>query len=368
MRYIMVKKINILLVLLLLFISVSAVSAADNLNETMVSSDETIDDLSISDDVISDDTGKEVLSSVSHTVNKSNYNSYFNSGGKLFASSVNDGDTINIDGAFSGKNFIFEKQVNVVGTDSNSLENCVFTFNSKASGSIVSNLNINNNKDYNYGVFLNGASNCLITGCTIQNTGASAYTICVANNANYNNVTNNKLTTYGITYGHGTRSTPPLILSGAHYNYIANNDIQCDDANAIYLSSYSGGPLNGGNSNFNIIYNNTIKYNVLPTSWSFGIQIMGTDNKIDSNTVIGGYRGVSTSGSRNTIVNNKIINITGADFNNPGVVSGGETAIVASSYSIVANNSVLNARVSSTNSGISVLDHSIVENNTIQVL
>ena len=368
MRYIMVKKINILLVLLLLFISISAVSAANNLNETMVSSDETIDDLSISDDVISDDTSKEVLSSASHTVNESNYNAYFNSGGKLIASSVNDGDTINIDGAFSSKNFIFEKRVNVVGTDSNSLENCVFTFYSKASGSIISNLNINNNKEYNYGVFLNGASNCLITGCTIKNTGASAYTICVANNANYNNVTNNKLTTYGITYGHGTRSTPPLILSGAHYNYVANNDIQCDDANAIYLSSYSGGPLNGGNSNFNIIYNNTIKYNVLPTSWSFGIQIMGTDNKIDSNTVIGGYRGVSTSGSRNTIVNNMIINITGADFNNPKVESGGETAIVASSYSIVANNSVLNARVSSTNSGISVLDHSIVENNTIQVL
>ncbi len=368
MRYIMVKKINILLVLLLLFISVSAVSAADNLNETMVSSDETIDDLSISDDVISDDTGKEVLSSVSHTVNKSNYNSYFNSGGKLIASSVNDGDTINIDGDFSDKNFIFEKQVNIVGTDSNSLENCVFTFNSKASGSTVSNLNINNHKEYNYGVFLNGASNCLITGCTIKNYGASAYTICVANNANYNNVTNNKLTTSGITYGHGTRSTPPLILSGAHHNYIANNDIQCDDANAIYLSSYSGGPLNGGNSNFNIIFNNTIKYNVLPTSWSYGIQIMGTDNKIDSNTVIGGYRGISTSGSRNTIVNNIIINVTGADFNNPKIESGGETAIVASSYSIVANNSVLNAKISSTNSGISVLDHSIVENNTIQVL
>ena len=83
MRYIMVKKINILLVLLLLFISISAVSAANNLNETMVSSDETIDDLSISDDVISDDTSKEVLSSASHTVNESNYNAYFNSGGKL---------------------------------------------------------------------------------------------------------------------------------------------------------------------------------------------------------------------------------------------------------------------------------------------
>ena len=32
-----------------------------------------------------------------------------------------------------------------------------------------------------------------------------------------------------------------------------------DDANGIYLSSYEGGPLKGGDSNYNFIYNNTIK-------------------------------------------------------------------------------------------------------------
>ena len=67
--------------------------------------------------------------------------------------------------------------------------------------------------------------------------------------------------------------------------------MEADDANGIYLSSYSGGPLKGGDSNFNIIYKNTIHYNVLATSWAYGIQVMGNDNIIDSNTVIGGYRG-----------------------------------------------------------------------------
>lgn len=95
---------------------------------------------------------------------------------------------------------------------------------------------------------------------------------------------------------------------------------------------------------------------------------MGADNIIDSNTVIGGYRGVSTSGARNTIINNRIINVTGADFNNPGAEVGGETAIVASSNAVVVNNTILNARILSTSSGISALDNSIIENNTVQVL
>lgn len=354
---------------MLLFISISAVSAADDLNATLESSDETFHDLSISDEIISDDTtNNEVLTSSSHTVNADNYNNYFNKKGELVSTDVKQGDIINVDGDFSKVNFTFRVPVNIVGSSSNNLQNCVFTLYDGASGSNISNLNIANTNNYNYGVFLNGASNCLIKGCTIVNTGASSYAICIANNANYNNVTDNKLTCYGLTYGHGTRSTPPLIISGAHYNNIANNDIGCDDANAIYLSSYSGGPLNGGESNYNVIYNNTVKYNVLPTSWSFGIQIMGKNNIIDSNTVIGAYRGVSTSGAGNTIINNKIINITGADFNNPTVEAGGETAIVGSYSSVVVNNTVLNARLTSSSSGISVLDNSIVENNTVQVL
>lgn len=363
------RKINILLVLLLLLVSVGAVSAADDLNDTIASDDEAVDGLAVSDEIVHDDSNdKEVLTSASHTVNSSNYNKYFSSGGELVSKDVKSGDTINIEGNFTKKNFIFKIPVNIVGSQSNNLKNCIFTLYADASGSTVSNLNIANTIDYTYGIFLNGASNCLITGCTIINTGASSYTVCVGNNANHNNVTDNRLTAYGLTYGHGTRSTSPVIISGAHYNYIANNMIECDDANAIYLSSYSGGPLNGGNSNFNVIYNNAIKYNVLPTSWSYGIQIMGTDNVIDSNTVIGAYRGVSTSGARNVIVNNKIINITGADFNNPGVEAGGETAIVASSNAIVANNTILNARLSSSSSGISALDGSVIENNIVQVL
>lgn len=359
----MFKKINMILILLLLLVSITAVSASDDLNDT-VSSDESIE-LSTSDN--SDVVSEEVLTSNSHTVTPTTYKNYFENG-VLISTSVNEGDTLNIDGVFSNKTFSFKKQVNVVGSSTNVLKNCIFMFYNGASGSTISNLNINNSEDYKCGVFLNGASNCVISGCTIKNNGMSSYAIGIGNNANHNNVTDNKLTTFGITYGHGTRSAPPLVISGSHYNYIANNKIICDDANGIYLSSYPGGYFNGGHSNFNIIYNNSIKYNVLPTSWSYGIQIMGSNNTINSNRVIGAYRGISTSGTGNIIINNKIINLTGADFNNPSVEIGGEYGIVAALYSTVINNTIKNAKIIPTGSGISALDYSIIKNNTVEVI
>jgi len=363
----MIKKINILLVLLLLLVSIGAVSAADDLNDTISSDDGTVLEEVASEDVVASDS-EDIVSANSHTVNKSNYYNYFDaSTGELKDSSASEGDTINLEGDFSNLKFVFKKSVNVVGKDNVRLSNCMFTFSDGASGSSISKLNIFNTKETTYGIFLNGVSYCTIQDCFINNTGASSYAVCIANSANYNNVTHNNLNAYGITYGHGTRSTPPLLISGAHYNYIANNLIGCDDANAIYLSSYSGGPLKGGNSNFNLIYNNTIKYHVLPTSWSYGIQLMGANNTVDSNRIIGAYRGVSSQASGNIIINNWIINMTGADYNHPNIEVGGDIGIVGGTYSTIANNTILNARILSSGAGISVLDHSTVENNIVQI-
>ncbi len=362
----MVKKINFILVLLLLLVSVGAVSAADDANNT-VGVDEAIDDISDSNEVLTSDVVDEVVSSTSnsYTINESSYSTYFNSNGET-SSLVKSGDTINIDGQISNKNFTFKTPVNVVGTSSNNLKNCIFTFYSGASGSNISSLKIANTINYHYGIFLNGVSKCVIKSCIINNRGTSSYAICVANGANYNNVTDNKISTAGPKEGYATWSTTPLLVSGSHYNYIANNNVACDDVNAIYLSSYSGGPLKGGNSNFNTIYNNTVKYNVLPTSWAYGIQLMGSNNIVDSNTVIGAYLGIS--GSNCLIVNNKIINITGADYNHIGTEVGGDGAIAVGSDSIVRNNTIINAKISSTGAGISINKNCIVQDNFVQVV
>ena len=358
----MIKKINILLVLLLLFISISAVSAADDLNET-IGSDEAILDSEV---IASDEINNEKVSSDNiYSVNSSNYATYFNDDGQA-TSAVKSGDTISIEGDFSKKNFTFKTPVNIVGLEENKLENCIFTFYGDASGSNVSSLNIINTIDYHYGIFLNGASNCLITGCTIVNKGLSSYPICVANNANYNNVTDNYLKAYGIREGYDTWSIFPLVISGSHYNYIANNQLECQDANGIYLSSFSGGPLKGGNSNFNIIYNNIVHYNVLPTSWSYGIQLMGLNNTVKANKIIGAFLGIS-GGQNSLIIDNSIINITGADYNHIGVEVGGDGAISAAKGSIVRNNTIINAKVMATGAGISVSDDCTVEDNYIEV-
>ena len=355
----MIKKINILMLLLLILLSIGAVSAVDNLDVSIDSNNTASDVLEISD--------AEVFSEDSHTVTQDTYGLYFDRNGNLIKTTVNEGDTIYLDGSISDLKFTFDKKVNIVGTSSNNMKNSMITLLNGASGSSIVNLNIANTKAQTYGIFLNTASNCKIENCHISNTGQASYCICLANGANYNEVINNNITCYGVTYGHGTRSTPPLILSGSHYNYVANNHVEADDANGIYLSSYSGGPLNGGQSNFNTIFNNTVHYNVLPTSWSYGIQIMGANNTIKSNKVIGGYRGVSTAGSGNIIIENTIINITGADYNNLGVETGGEFAIVGSYDSIVANNTVIAAKVISTGSGITAIDGSVVENNWVNV-
>ena len=219
------KKISFILALLLLLVTIGTVSAADDLNDTIASDDKAI---------LEEVTQEDVLTSNSHTINKTNYDSYFNpSTGELKDSTINDGDTINLDGSFSNVNFVFNKSVNIVGTSKNSLKGCTVTLNNGASGSSISMLNIYNSAQYKYGIFLNGATNCLVQGCFVNNTGASAYAICLGNGANYNNITNNNFHEYGITYGHGTRSTSPILISGSHYNYIANNDITCWDANGI---------------------------------------------------------------------------------------------------------------------------------------
>ncbi len=366
----MSNKFKILVLLLLLLLSVSAVSAADDINETLNSDEAVSDTLEISEDnddgVLEQSADEEVLSAPkSYTVSASTYSRNFDNNGNFVRSGVNPGDNIKLSGSFSNKNFIFNMPLNVIGVSSD-LRSCTVTLLSGASGSTVTNLNIQNNGKRAVGIFLNSASNCVIDNCVIRNTGEAAYCICVANKSNYNNITNNQLTAYGVTYGHGSRSTSPLLVTGSHYNYITRNIVEADDANGIYLSSYGDAPM-GGNSNYNTIFRNTVHINVLPTSWCYGIQVMGSRNTIKYNTVIGAYRGISTDGTGNNIYYNSIVNLTGADFNHPNVETGGEYGIVGSYQSQIVGNEIINSKIINTGAGISGTDDAIINKNTVIV-
>ena len=365
----MFKKFNLAIFVLIFFVLIGSVSAVDD-NAT------DMDDVALPADeamAVEEIPVDEALeTSGSHTINSGNYLNYFDNKGNLVPSTVNDGDTIYLEGSFSNCKFTFSKPVNIVGTSTNNLKNSVVTILKGGSGSSITGLNIANTNDNTFGIFINSASYCSIQNCFINNTGVASHCIAVGNGANYNNITDNFVACYGITYGHGgTRSTTPLIVSGSHYNSIINNYALCDDANGIYLSAYNHDPLKGGVCNYNVVYNNTVEYNekILVTSWAYGIQVMGGNNIIDSNKVIRGFRGISTSsGKNNTITNNVIVNLTAADYNNLGVPVGGEYGIVGTPDSIIVNNSVINSRIIATGAGLSIIDNSIAENNFIEVL
>ncbi|AMD18284.1 hypothetical protein TL18_09820 [Methanobrevibacter sp. YE315] len=365
----MSKKIKIFVLLLLILLSIGAVSAADDINTTLSSDNSISDTLEISDnnDNVLEQSSDEVVLSApkTYTVSSSNYASNFDNEGNFIREGVNPGDTIKLSGAFSDCNFIFDKSLNIIGVSSN-LKNSKITLLSGASGSTVSNLNIQNNGQRAVGIFLNSASNCVISNCVIKNTGEAAYCICLANNSNYNNVTNNELTAYGVTYGHGSRSTTPLLVTGSHHNNLISNNVEADDANGIYLSNFGTSPM-GGNSNYNTIMRNTVHINVIPTSWCYGIQVMGDRNTIKYNTVIGAYRGISTDGTANKIFYNTIVNLTGADYNNLNVVTGGEFGIVGSYESQIVGNEIINSKVINTGAGISGTDNTIINNNKVTI-
>ncbi len=360
----MVKNIKFSLILLLLvFVSLGAVSAAEDVNAT--ADNNIILDSAISDEPVSYNSYSNsdvITAAVSHNVTSSNYGNYFDNKGNLKSSAVNSGDTMNLDGSFSNKNFILNKQLNVVGTSTNNMKECSVVLVSGASGSEVSHLNIVNTGTDKQGVFIKGATNCNIHDNKITCSGTSSFPIALNPGSNYNTISHNVISSSGDTGVHG-KSLCSIVLGGANYNTIISNSINVADANAIYGSAYDSGSFVGGKSYNNIISNNTIKTTVVPTSWNYAIQIMGSNTTIESNVIIGAYRGVSTDGSA-IVRNNKIINSTGVDFNTGDLV-GGDYAIVVAGNSTISNNIIQNALL--TGAGISAADNSVISDNVVDV-
>ena len=103
-----------LILLFLLVISLSAVSASDNVtndNEIMQTSDISIySNNSYSE--VNDYSDSNDINSIAneYSISSSNYNSYFDSNGNILSSSgINDGDTIKLTGTFNDVNFVISK-------------------------------------------------------------------------------------------------------------------------------------------------------------------------------------------------------------------------------------------------------------------
>lgn len=100
---------------------------------------------------------------------------------------------------------ILNKQLNVVGTSTNSMRDCTVVLLSEASGSTVSHLNIVNNGVDKQGVFIVGATNC--------------------------NVHDNKITCLWVS------SFPIALNPGSHHNIISNNIISSSGDTGIHNKS-----------------------------------------------------------------------------------------------------------------------------------
>lgn len=342
----MIKKINMLLIFLLLFIiSLGAVSASDDLNETVA-----INEI---------DSGDNILTASQYDVTSANYGQYFSSKGEL-SSIVKDGDTLTLSGDFSDKDFTINKQITLQG-NGGTISNGIIRLNTGASGSVIHDLKIRNTEDFHQGIYLVGADNCEIYNNDIRNTGQSSYPIAIIEEANNNNIHDNFLKGSGESYGHGTRSVPIILVGRSNDNTIADNNIESGDANAIYLSSYNGGEFKGGESYNNIIRGNTIRYTVNVTSWSYGIQLMGGNNTVDSNKIYGAYRGVSSSNFPFNKVINNIIYVAGTDFSSHAV-TGGDYGIAVAANATIRNNTVNGGFIGAAISGG---DGSVIENNYV---
>ncbi|WP_296807208.1 right-handed parallel beta-helix repeat-containing protein [uncultured Methanobrevibacter sp.] len=342
----MIKKINMLLIfLLLLIVSLGAVSAADDLNETIA-----INEI---------DNGDNILTASEYDVTSATYGQYFSSSGEL-SSIVKSGDTLTLSGDFSGKDFIINKQITLQG-NGGTISNGIVRLNSGASGSVIHDLKIRNTENFHQGIYLVGADNCEIYNNDIQNGGQSSYPIAIIEEANNNNIHDNTLKGYGASYGHGTRSVPIILVGRSNDNIIADNNIESGDANAIYLSSYNGGEFKGGESYNNIIRNNVINYMVNVTSWAYGIQLMGGNNSVDSNKIYGAYRGVSSSNFPFNKVINNIIYVSGTDFSSHAA-TGGDYGIAVAANATIRNNTVNGGFIGAAISGG---DGSVIENNYV---
>lgn len=184
----------------MVFITLGAVSAAEDVNTT--ADNNLISDSAVSYEPISYNYFSDsdiMTASVSHSVSSSNYGTYFDNEGNLKSSSVNSGDTMNLDGSFSGKKFILNKQLNVVGTSTNSMRDCTVVLLSEASGSTVSHLNIVNNGVDKQGVFIVGATNCNVHDNKITCSGVSSFPIALNPGSHHNIISNNIISSSGDT-------------------------------------------------------------------------------------------------------------------------------------------------------------------------
>ncbi|MGN1363465.1 MAG: right-handed parallel beta-helix repeat-containing protein [Methanobrevibacter sp.] len=393
------NKLLIVLIVLITVLSIGSISASDNndssfqtlgshsdFNSTDVSSLSSSQDVSSdvsslsssqeasnndsssnSKSVVSDSINSLDISSTNKTVKSktidispNKYSTYFDENGNI-KSGISSGDTLDLSGIFTNKNFNINMPLTITSSSNNAfLRNCTILLLSGSDGSNISNIKFSNNRSFTPGVWINGTHDIIVNNINYYGNGRSAYSVYIQNSTKCT-LSNSKIKTEtGVDNQSWTH--PGICLSASNYNTILNNDIEVGDNVGIYGSYYNDKKY----SDNNFIIGNKIRTVIdNPTSWNYAIQMMGSNNLIENNTIIGSYRGISATMSNNTVRGNTIINITGVDFGNKTLITGGDDAIIVNINSIVENNKIINVYAQY---AISIGGNCIVRNNTINNL
>lgn len=360
---------SILALIVILFLSLSAVSASENIDLVTNATDSAIDDtIAIPDssndlsssfndsnheitdnDLITDtnDLDDEIaspkesekiessneepdtLSAEPIIIDSSSYSQYFDSNGKIKSGTLKDGDTIKIK-SISDKIFTIDKRLNIISDDGASLSNCLIRLVKGSSGSVLENLKIVNTKEkitgsnyYLSGISIIDSSENTIRNSIINVSVHKCFAIMMSN-ASYNKIINNTLIS-------GLSSTIPMTASS--YNEIRGNHIESEYTNMIYQSAYGNGdfmPIEDEVCSGNIIANNYLKSrNGTYNSYCYAIYLMqsasGPGAVIANNTLEDVYHAIMVDASNTLIYNNTISNVGG-----PSAISvGGDNVTIA---------------------------------------
>lgn len=288
--------------------------------------------------------------------NESQYSTYFNGSGNIISGKLKAGDTLDFSGNFNSKTFIINIPLKITSSDKTAkFTNCNFKIVKGSQGTNITNLKASMNKLSTPIIDVFNVSDIIIANCDFFSNATGSYGI-LFNTVNRSSITNNKIQTTCYVNGWGHPSA--IVLSGTFYNNISNNNVITNDSNGIYLTGFLGGGTmgqTGGVNAYNTIFNNTVHSirgidgndnNLLPSSFTYGIQIMGANNEVIKNTIYNVYRGIGTTQAGNKIINNSIYNIHGNWYSGNTNDTGGDYAIYATVNSIVKDNIILDSKVS----------------------
>ena len=349
-----------------------------NDNSDVVSSVDTEDTISDADNIGND--GKDSqgeknnlkASNLASTYKfkSSNYATYFDSNGNIISGKLKSGDVLDFSGTFSSRKFIINIPLTLTSTDGTAkFTNCAFTFIKGSDGSTISNLDAKQIKNEHTPVIaVSNANNLTFTNNTIFSNQSKSFPMSFTNVSGIN-LFNNTVQSNSFAPNVGQPSVI-VFFGGAHCN-ISGNTVITNDSNGIYFCTFGAGGEEGQNSESsmfsNYIFNNTVySIRAIPSSFSYGIQVMGINNIICNNTVYNISMGISCTSSGNQVIGNRIYNIHGAYSSQATQEEGGGYPIIVTRNCIVADNLIFDSSLRSSGAAIGAGENSIVSGNTVR--